>query len=59
MQILQSQTSGHALGAFNGSASSGANNLATNCAAQHSVVRITERLTISGSIMGPLINRAL
>lgn len=46
------------LGSIFGSATSPANNVATNCTAQYSVVKMIKGLTFSSSIMNLLIDRA-
>jgi hypothetical protein len=57
--MLQSLYGGLTLGSPDGSGTSGANNFSVNCADQHSVVGMTEKLTFSGSIVGLLMFRAL
>lgn len=58
-QILQSLIGSFLLGVTDGKATSVADILATNCAAQYSVVRMIEMLTSGGSVMSRLIIRAV
>lgn len=59
-QIIQSLFGSNLPGDTFGNAGSAANTVATNCAAQYSLVKMTKkRLTFSGSIMNPLMLRAL
>lgn len=57
--MIQSLCGTRFLGSTFGSTTSPANNVATNCTAQYSVVRMTKGLTFSSSMMNLLIDRAL
>lgn len=58
-QILQSLSCSRFLGITNGKVASVTNIPAMYCETQHSVVRMTGRLTFSGGMMGLLMIRAL
>jgi hypothetical protein len=61
LQILQSLSSSHILGATDGNATSDANYASMYCAleAQHSIVRMIKGLTFSSSMMDALMSRTL